>query len=204
MSMQAPDRIIDAASPTASWDAIRAYASDQATEAANGRGPRRTTLVQERYQRYTAWCKLRGHTGVDLVLATALWREAGPKEAGGPPPIVSLEPNIVPYHVDEGISHWLLWYHPDRTPGNHDLDPALFASHVRLFLPSLSEAEELVAFQNLPQFRSVPQIAHAHVFLRPLSEQTMEGIAKLRIERRLRSPWAEAERIAGRGSEVGF
>ena len=29
-------------------------------------------------------------------------------------------------------------------------------------------------------------------------------LAALRRERRIRSPWAEAERLAGRGGEVGF
>ena len=41
--------------------------------------------------------------------------------------------------------------------------------HVRIFLPSLSE-DEVVIFQNVPELRSVPQVAHAHVFVRPTSE----------------------------------
>ena len=65
--------------------------------------------------------------------------------------------------------HCLLWYHPDSIPGTDDLQPELYMTHLRIFLPSL-RADEVVAFQNLPQFRSVPQMAHAHVFLRPQAE----------------------------------
>lgn len=192
-------RTIDSSSPTCSWEDIRTYARDQATEAAANRGPRRTDLIQDRYKRYVGWCAARGHTGVELILATAVWREMGPHQAR-----VSLEPNVVPYHVDTGIEHWVLWYHPDDTPGDADLDPARFACHVRAFLPSLWEEEELIAFQNLPQFRSVPQMAHAHVFLRPQTDPTRDAFCSLQAERRLRSPWAEAERLGGRGDEVGF
>mmetsp|Transcript_36420 Transcript_36420/g.96857 ORF Transcript_36420/g.96857 Transcript_36420/m.96857 type:complete len:276 (-) Transcript_36420:50-877(-) len=75
--------------------------------------------------------------------------------------------------------------------------------HVRIFLPSLSE-DEVVIFQNIPELRSVPQVAHAHVFVRPTSEATRSALHQLRLEWRLRSPWAEYERLGGRGSEVGF
>ena len=201
-----PDpRIISASSPTCSWSAIKGYAADQATEAAAGRGPRRTDAIAERYRRYSGWCELRGHTGVELILATAIWREVRKEEReGGGSLRVSLEPNVVPYHVDTGIEHWVMWYHPDDIPGSSDLDPSLFASHVRQFLPSIRSEDELVAFQNLPQFRSVPQMAHAHVFLRPVTDDTAVAVWRLRAERRLRSPWAESERLGGRSREVGW
>ena len=76
--------------------------------------------------------------------------------------------------------------------------------NVRLFLPSLRVEDEAIAFQNLPQYRSVPQMAHAHVFLRARTDATANAIAALQAERRIRSPWAEAERLGGRGDEVGF
>jgi hypothetical protein len=191
-------RIISDASPTCSWESIAAYAGDQATEAAAGRGPRRADVIAECYRRYSRWCEERGHTGVDLILSTSVWREVGPNLSA------ALEPNIVPYHLDPGIEHWVLWYHPDTLPGRTDLDASLFAAHLRLFLPTLREEDELLAFQNLLQFRSVPQMAHAHVFLRPLTDGTAAAVRKLRAERRMRSPWAEAERLGGRGSEVGW
>lgn len=68
-----------------------------------GRGPTRTVAVETRYRRYTEWCASRGHTGVELVLATALWKEVG-QEAGGRGVRVALEPNIVPYHAEAGVA----------------------------------------------------------------------------------------------------
>jgi hypothetical protein len=149
------------------------------------------------------WCTARGHTGVELILATAIWQ---PADAGHESPGVriALEVNIVPYHCEDGVSHWILWYDPESLPGTTDLDPALYVPHVRNFLPTLRAADEIVAFQNLPQFRSVPQMAHAHVFIRPRTDATSAALAALRRERLIRSPWAEAERAAGRGDEVGF
>merc|ERR1712190_632864 len=45
------------------------------------------------------------------------------------------------------------------------LGGAAVLQHVRVFLPSLQE-EEVILFQNVPEMRLVPQIAHAHVFVR--------------------------------------
>eukprot|EP00928_Gymnodinium_smaydae_P015097 TRINITY_DN15531_c0_g1_i1.p1 TRINITY_DN15531_c0_g1~~TRINITY_DN15531_c0_g1_i1.p1 ORF type:complete len:336 (+),score=44.72 TRINITY_DN15531_c0_g1_i1:43-1008(+) len=75
--------------------------------------------------------------------------------------------------------------------------------HVRIFLPHLN-ADEVVIFQNVPEFRSVPEVAHAHIFFRPKSADTREELRRLRASWRLRSPWAEHERLTGRGYEVGF
>lgn len=191
-------RTISSSSPTCPWESIEVYAKNQAEEAAANRGPRRTEAIEERYQRYSRWCSSRGHTGVELILATAVWLTVSGDVQ------VALEPNIVPYHLDAGISHWVLWYHPSTTLGTTDLDPELIPAHVRLFLPSLRVEDEAIAFQNLPQYRSVPQMAHAHVFLRARTDATANAIAALQAERRIRSPWAEAERLGGRGDEVGF
>jgi hypothetical protein len=135
----------------------------------------------------------------------SVWLEGGPAappEAFASQAVVALEPNIVPYHCEAPIEHWVLWYHPDVTDPSTDLDPQQCAAHVRQFL-SLHD-DELVVFQNLPMFRSVPQVAHAHVFIRPLREGSRVALQQLRLHRRLRSPWVEAERIGGRGAEVGF
>ena len=185
------------ASEPASWAEIAAYAIDQAGEAAAGRGPKRNESVEARYSRYARWCAERGHTGVELLLATSMWREADARA------LVALEPNIVPYYCETGVEHWILWYHPERTPGGMDLDIQRATDRVRAFIPSLSE-DERVIFQNLPQFRSVCEIAHAHAFLRPRSQATTARLSELRAERRLRSPWAEAERLGGRGDEAGW
>ena len=83
--------------------------------------------------------------------------------------------------------------------------PAIVLLNRVLLEPSECEAaaeDELVAFQNLPQFRSVPEMAHAHVFLRPLTDVSSVAVRELRAARRLRSPWAEAERA--RSGEAGW
>ena len=126
-----------AATERASWETILAYADDQLGEAAAGRGPKRHALITERYRRYTAWCASRGHTGVDLVLAISVWRER-PSARRGLSNIcrVALEPNIVPYHLVDGIEHWVLWFDPvahevgwpvvrtDGVPGEHRRPPS--------------------------------------------------------------------------------
>jgi len=96
------------------------------------------------------------------------------------------------------------------TVGREHLQPlhapgrwAAVLRHVRLFLPSLQDGE-VVVFQNVPELRSVPEVAHAHVFLRPRSKATQEALRELRLQWRDRSPWAEHERLGGRGHEVGF
>jgi hypothetical protein len=191
---------VDRRHPHASWATICAFADDQIGEAETGRGPSRTVAVETRYRRYTEWCASRGHSGVDLVIATALWKEVGRRN--GKAVRVALEPNIVPYHTEAGIEHWVMWYDPALVPGSTDLDPSAFATHVRAFL-DVGDAE-CCCFQNVPERRSVPQVAHAHVFLRARRPETAAALAQLRAERRLRSPWAEAERLGGRGEEVGF
>ena len=179
------------------WNEIVAYAADQSSEIAAGRGLRRSEAVNERYRRYSSWCTERGHTGVELVLAISIWCSVAEDDVH-----VALEPNIVPYHTEEPIEHWILWYHPEFTNGSTDLDHQRAREHVQQFI-SLHNSE-LAVFQNLPQFRSVPEIAHCHVFIRPKDDASRDALEKLRRERRLRSPWVEAERLGGRGREVGF
>jgi hypothetical protein len=80
---------------------------------------------------------------------------------------------------------------------------AAVLQHVRIFLPKLQD-EEVVIFQNIPELRSVPEVAHAHVFIRASSSTTQAALRRLRHDWQMRSPWAEAERLGGRGCEVGF
>eukprot|EP00931_Biecheleriopsis_adriatica_P050532 TRINITY_DN29263_c0_g1_i1.p1 TRINITY_DN29263_c0_g1~~TRINITY_DN29263_c0_g1_i1.p1 ORF type:complete len:225 (+),score=24.44 TRINITY_DN29263_c0_g1_i1:57-731(+) len=184
--------------PPTSWTGLQAYARDQRGEVAAGRGPARNAAIEERYKRYFRWAKGRGHSGAQYIVQTAQWRS----EAFGV--WVALEPNIVPYNVEADVEHWNLWYHPGTTPGTSDLDVDAAFSHLRLFLPSLRE-EDVVIFQNVPEFRSIPEVAHMHVFIRTRPGSRGEGeLRSLRQAWRMRSPWAEAERLGGRGVEVGF
>ena len=188
------------ATEPASWATVLAFARDQAGEASVGRGPKRTTEVEERYNRYKEWCAQRGHTGVELVLILSAWVQVDGRR-------IALEPNVVPYHLQDGMEHWVLWYHPDDTAPSTNLQGELCENDVRAFFCTCTETlgpDELIAFQNPKEFRSVPEIAHAHVFLRPRTDEHAATLAALRKDRRLRSPWAEAERLGGRAAQVGF
>jgi hypothetical protein len=126
----------------------------------------------------------------DYLVLTATWRVS----TGGMR--VALEPNIAAYSVDIGIEHWTLWYHPADVAGSADLDKSLALQHLRTFIPTLSE-DEVVMFQNLPESRSIPQMAHMHVFFRHryCGSDTHSFLKIHREQWALRSPWAEAERL---------
>ncbi|CAK0795410.1 unnamed protein product, partial [Prorocentrum cordatum] len=197
-----PPAAADSATPApprrpGSWEGLGAYAADQRGAVAAGHALGRRPEIDERYRRYFRWAAERGQAGWQYLVQTAQWR----CEHGGP--WVALEPNIVPYDLEPGVEHWNLWYHPATTPGSAELDMGVVLRHVRLFLPALEDGE-VVLFQNIPEFRSVPEVAHAHVFVRPRGSSTAEELCELRKAWRLRSPWAEHERLGGRGAEVGF
>ena len=37
--------------------------------------------------------------------------------------VFALEPCIVPYHVETGVTHWILWHNPAFVGGDVELDP---------------------------------------------------------------------------------
>lgn len=187
------------ATEPATWGAVLAFAEDPVAEAAAGRGPKRSKEIEDRYARYKQWCNDRGHTGVQLVLATSAWQKVGTADVR-----IALEPNIVPYHLPDGVHHWVLWYHPDDTNPASDLQRSRCEYDANTFFDGKLTSEELIAFQNIPAFRSVPELAHAHVFIRPQNEANATTLRALRTNRCIRSPWAESERLNGRGHEVGF
>jgi len=80
-----------------------------------------------------------------------VWLQAIKAEMAGSEGVrVALEPNVVPYHIEPHIEHWVLWYHPESTSGKADLCADQFVPHLRRFLPSLRAEEEVLCFQNLP------------------------------------------------------
>jgi len=196
--------------PPLTWEQLKA-----------GEPARTTVAAYERLKRFLAWCAERKHTELEFVMATVFWHTVesdstltvhGELTSITSELTVALEPNVCPCHVTPDIEHWSLWYHPKCAAATAGLDPGVCHALLRHFLPSLVPEDELVAFQARPQFRSRlcpnadigTQMAHVHVFLRPRSEGTTSALTNLRLERRLRSPWAEAERLGGRASEVGF
>jgi len=188
-----------------SWEEVRAYAAAQEAQLAAGLGPRRAPETDAVYELYKRWCdahsaELRNEkcagfsTNALYVLRYTAWEKEKAGAVG-----VALEPNIVPYTLDAGISHWVLWHHPTLSAAHGDAE--LEVRSERRIVAALLEAaalesdeEQLIAFQNVPALRSIPELAHAHVFLRP-DLATEEGLAlAARLERRgeahaAHSPW---------------
>lgn len=109
----------------------------------------------------------------------------------------------VSYLVQFDSSEISVARHQDLRPGDSPARWAAVLRHVRLCLPEAQD-DEVIIFQNIPKLRSVPEVAHAHVFIRPRTITTRNAVRELRRCWRLRSAWAEAERLMGRGAEVGF
>ena len=59
--------------------------------------------------------------------------------------------------------------------------------------------DDCLTYQNVPELRSLPTIAHSHVFLRTnrLSESSHAALSRMRRRWRDRSPWLQAERTGG-------
>ncbi|KAJ2778433.1 hypothetical protein H4R18_004593 [Coemansia javaensis] len=73
----------------------------------------------------------------------------------------SLRANDFPYYTDDGIEHWVLWCKKRLQPGS--VAPAAAAQAiVRRFGPDA----EWVYLVNPVHRQSVPQLSHAHVFVK--------------------------------------
>ena len=129
-----------------------------------------------------------------------------------PPQRACLSPPPASHRARPEVPWWLLRTREGRPEPSGALVHAAARSLLLLGGPARHQVRAFVdvgdaeccCYQNPPERRSVPQVAHAHVFLRARSPETAAALAQLRAARRLRSPWAEAERIGGRGGEVGF
>ena len=155
------------------------------------------------YEKYKQWCVKHGQiTNAEYVLKFVRWRHKG----------IALEPSLAPYLLEDGIEHWILWHHPTHTPGSTELDRA---SEAQLAIQLVAretglrvDADDVLCFQNIPQLRSIPSIAHSHVFLHvgrmPHASQTT--IASMRTAWQQRSPWLQAlsdKRSSKHGSRRG-
>ena len=109
-----------------SWAQVMQFAGDQHGAAAAGRKPRRMAAVEAEYARYRRWIRERGLANHEFVIRHAAW--------SGAPPTAAFEPNLVPYALQAGISHWVLWRHPDVVPGRARLDPKRELAELRRIL----------------------------------------------------------------------
>jgi len=75
--------------------------------------------------------------------------------------------------------------------------------HLRFMLPSLQN-DEAIVFQNPRQLRLAPDLPFANVFIRANCKATRNDLHAHRLRWRDQSPWAEHERLLGRGNEVGY
>ena len=142
------------------------------------------------YELYKSWCNEHGRlSNTEYVLKYVHWQSSG-RLSGS-----ALEPALAPYLLEEGIEHWILWHHPERgTPGDTNLDRE---DEIDLAMDLAAQAgarlvrHDVVCFQNVPELRSIPQIAHSHIFLRVghMPEESRRVVAEMRALWRSRSPW---------------
>lgn len=187
-----------------SWEDLKAHAANQSARYAAGEYPGRSPNGNAMYDRYKRWCIEHGRiSNADYVVRYVRWH-------GGS----ALEPSLAPYLLDDGIEHWILWHHPNKTPGDTELDPASEAAVARALVAREIKGEAspsdvpLVCFQNVPPLRSIPTIAHSHVFLRvgSMLPEARRAVGAMRGAWRQRSPWLYLEGYAGagRGRELGW
>ena len=166
-----------------SWPELHRHAQHQAANVAAGQYPRRTPERNVDYERYKAWCKARGLTNHDYVLRYVQWRDGA-----------AVEPALAPYELTDGIEHWILWHHPSRLPGDHPLDPKEEDALATRLLAQEGvnlPPNHIQSFQNVPSLRSIPTIAHSHVFIRRAHGDSVavDMLAAARRRWRDRSPW---------------
>eukprot|EP00618_Florenciella_parvula_P032361 CAMPEP_0119500150 /NCGR_PEP_ID=MMETSP1344-20130328/22375_1 /TAXON_ID=236787 /ORGANISM="Florenciella parvula, Strain CCMP2471" /LENGTH=348 /DNA_ID=CAMNT_0007536205 /DNA_START=1 /DNA_END=1044 /DNA_ORIENTATION=+ len=179
-------------SPEASWATIAAYAADQLGEVAAGRGPKRHPNVEAAYSLYKGAIGAMGLNNHQYLVQYTQWTSAPDGRRA------ALEPNLVPYHLEAEISHWVLWHHPDDCHGKGgDVDDPsaefLLVEEILRQEGCAPRADEAIIFQNHPSMRSVPTIAHSHVFFRPTNDERgrrlTTTLGTLREAWRARSPF---------------
>jgi hypothetical protein len=141
-----------------SWAHIRRYAEDELGSL--GRKPTRSATAEADHTAYGEYLQSQGLSDHDYVLTQAAWPPSCPDSA--------LEPSVAPNQTADGISHWVLWRHPDHLPADIELDPDMELEQLQQLLAAESEgvtpvsvrAEEVIMYQDLPEHRTVPTIAH--------------------------------------------
>ena len=71
----------------------------------------------------------------------------------------SLCPNDFPYFVEDEVQHWCLWKLQENVVVND-----IMIAKKELF--EKLDVEEFIHFVNPPHLKSIPQIDHAHIFIR--------------------------------------
>ena len=163
------------------WKELYAYSKDQ-QNLTNHPG-RVEGSAAELYDQYKGWCEENGLTNAEYVEQYVQWQRC-----------VAIEPCLVPYNIAHPAQHWILWHHPGNTPGDTVLEPE---EQFRLVQQLLSPESNLlqsdtICFQNVPTRRSIPTIAHAHVFINTADEAVLRVLADRRKAWQARSPFLNA------------
>ena len=160
------------------WDELKTLVHDNQLDKMS-----RSRSEQDRYEEYTAkikseWLSVVDHIlcskfDFDRVLVDAFTDELNqskPRQLLKAVPSLdevsfvrtSLCRNDFPYYVEDNVQHWCLW----KLYENVNVDD--IATAKRALYEEL-DAEEFIHFVNPPHLKSIPQIDHAHIFIR-LSE----------------------------------
>lgn len=168
-----------------SWSALQAYAaSDQ-----QGTPPRRHPDGDAGYALYKEWITSNGIDNHGYIVRYVCWSEDGH----------ALEPNLVPYNLEAGITHWVLWHHPERTgPSGRDLEMQAEFALIQALCADAPRPEEVIVYQNTPGNRSIPTIAHSQVFFRPADDAPGRRLAALLDAQR--DAWRERSPFLNRGT----
>jgi len=169
------------------WEDLRAYAKSQETLTPPGRTEESMTL----YGDYKEWCSTQGLTNADYVKQYVEWCDESE---------IAFEPCLAPYHLSPKVQHWILWHHPDSIPGGSILVPSKEIETVRSLLQSpgqsmLLQNDEVICFQNLPSIRSIPTIAHSHVFIRSATTALLGLLSRRRAAWLARSPFLRIQKL---------
>jgi len=194
------------------WDDVRATAANP-----SGPGLERSPEAASDYRRYRDWMRRRGMDSHANVLKHSHWEPNG----------VAFTPNLLPYDLERGISHWVLWHHPQQLAGNSRLNAKDECDLVRELLGrevAVAEgyrhvrgnfarawgprADEIEVFQNVPGKRSIPTIAHVHCFMRPRNDADGAVLSHVLEERRLdwerMQPWLKGDMMQSARTASAF
>jgi len=168
-----------------SWHGLKLYAAEASDDKNTiKKHPTRTLASANDYEKYIEWCELQGITNAEYVERHANWENGG-KHA--------FEPCTFPYFLDPTIQHWVLWHHPKLVPGTTTLVPKEELTTVAALVGADGKETSLknnaICFQNLPSLRSIPTIAHSHLFIRTSCELLLGTLARRRSAWLTRSPF---------------
>ena len=180
-----------------SWSALGLFINSR--DRSGVEAPRRTQECHSLYEKYKAWCTQRGLTNAQYVESYANWEDAvvTPGKSSDESGQFAFEPCTFPYHLEADIHHWILWHHPNVVRGTETLEPQEELATVASLLnfPSLTNSHNAICYQNEPSVRSVPTIAHSHVFIREPCEVLLGTLTRRRAEWLLRSPFLQTAKL---------